>query len=1049
MNNIYKVVWNAGLQMFQVVSELAKGKSKSRRCKQQVSDASSACLPACLPALTFSSLFLFSTNSFAADPEIEQLRQEIANLRQEISTLKIKQIHGVSVSATSNDSNYNNNGATGSYSVAVGNSAKATGLFSIALGGGTADGTQSTKAEGGQSIAIGVNANAKSAAGLAIGWNAISNNQYSLALGPYSNVSGNNGIAVGTVAKALGNSAISIGTYSNSSSSAINGISIGTYAQSAEEHTIALGTLSKALGVQTLALGFNSSANGQASVVIGSKNKTSSKSSLVAGTESEITDYANSSIALGSSAYVGKSKEVNPNAYIDGRGTIIDSDQSETGTLGSTRAVAKDYAQMNVEPTRKYFSSVAIGNSAKALGYQTLAIGGTAEASATNSMALGIAAEARGHFSNALGKQAIAYKNNAIALGYYSAARSESAIALGDNSTVQTESGIALGSNSFNERGTGAIGYDFSEKNTKHTNSENKIANGQLLGTMKTEYDRLTTEITPLETDFNNTEKAYYKLVEQRDVEFNLKKQQEKVNELTTQLTALKAQSKPKQDEITKVENEKTAAEEELTKLNEKNTALLAETNVQSDKLSDEIAAKETELETKKQALLAKKEERNKIISVWQGTAGSLSIGNDKKGITRQIIGVAAGTEDTDAVNVAQLKSLKNAGLTFAMNDYDKDQVDNTKDKLIKKEIGGIFHIQGKSDLVYNDANKANYTSNNLVTFNDSGVLRIGMLKSPSFTGVTLGEGNNTVSLTVDNGVLKAGSKTIFTEDNFKTFFTKLYTFEGGLKTEDKDGKTVISLNKETIKQMPELKGDKGADGKSAYELWKAKDGNQGKTEEEFLTSIKGADGKSAYDIWKEKPENEGKSKDDFLTATKGADGKSAYDLWKAKDGNQGKTEEEFLTSIKGPKGEKGKSAYDSWKELPANQGKSETEFAEMLGGGASKVELQQLRTEHDSLKAQIRKDQQSIQQLDRNMQKMNKDLRAGIAGATAIAFLQGGNFAGESAVSVAVGTYKGEHALAVGYGRRLTNNKIEIKLGASVNSQSDVNAGGSVGYHW
>ena len=33
MNNIYKVVWNAGLQMFQVVSELAKGKSKSKRCR--------------------------------------------------------------------------------------------------------------------------------------------------------------------------------------------------------------------------------------------------------------------------------------------------------------------------------------------------------------------------------------------------------------------------------------------------------------------------------------------------------------------------------------------------------------------------------------------------------------------------------------------------------------------------------------------------------------------------------------------------------------------------------------------------------------------------------------------------------------------------------------------------------------------------------------------------------------------------------------------------------------------------------------------------------
>ena len=169
----------------------------------------------------------------------------------------------------------------------------------------------------------------------------------------------------------------------------------------------------------------------------------------------------------------------------------------------------------------------------------------------------------------------------------------------------------------------------------------------------------------------------------------------------------------------------------------------------------------------------------------------------------------------------------------------------------------------------------------------------------------------------------------------------------------------------------------------------------------------------------------------------------------KGEKGDQGPKGEKGDQGLKGEKGEKGKSAYESWKELPANHGKSEAEFAEVLGGGASKAELQQLRTEHDSLKAQIRKDQQSIQQLDRNIQKMNKDLRAGIAGATAIAFLQGGNFAGDSAVSVAVGTYKGEHALAVGYGRRLTNNKIEIKLGASVNSQSDVNAGGSVGYHW
>ncbi len=43
---------------------------------------------------------------------------------------------------------------------------------------------------------------------------------------------------------------------------------------------------------------------------------------------------------------------------------------------------------------------------------------------------------------------------------------------------------------------------------------------------------------------------------------------------------------------------------------------------------------------------------------VWKATRGAVSVGNKEKKYTRQITGVAAGTEDTDAVNVAQLKAL-------------------------------------------------------------------------------------------------------------------------------------------------------------------------------------------------------------------------------------------------------------------------------------------------------------------------------------------------------------------------------------------------------
>uniref|UniRef100_UPI00259A916D YadA-like family protein n=1 Tax=uncultured Megasphaera sp. TaxID=165188 RepID=UPI00259A916D len=45
--------------------------------------------------------------------------------------------------------------------------------------------------------------------------------------------------------------------------------------------------------------------------------------------------------------------------------------------------------------------------------------------------------------------------------------------------------------------------------------------------------------------------------------------------------------------------------------------------------------------------------------SAWKSNLGAFSVGNDVKGYSRQITGVAAGSEDTDAVNVAQLKALE------------------------------------------------------------------------------------------------------------------------------------------------------------------------------------------------------------------------------------------------------------------------------------------------------------------------------------------------------------------------------------------------------
>ena len=750
---------------------------------------------------------------------------------------------------------------------------------------------------------------------------------------------GTDSIAVGKLAstKVGADASVAIGVAATTEKAL--GIAIGVASNSKSEQGIALGGWAEASGqLNAIAIGTLAKAMNSGSQAIGQLSKAQGHLSQAYGDRAEAYDV--NGVAIGSSSRVSGDNSVTLGAYsYVGEKNSVPPADSATPRFHTHQD--KEYSIIHPTNKKKYNYGIALGALSKVFGSQGIAVGG--EAHDHVSLAVGSSAVAQGHFSTSIGAFAITKERDAISLGHVAQANKRGSVSLGHDAISNVESAVALGENSLADRSLDdlkSIGYDPLNKRVKMDSDGSNKEFVFDTDAEKTKYTQLSQELIELKKEANNLETEFASIV------------------------------------------------------NEKNKANLS--SEEERDIEQRLNQKSAELDSKLSEIKLKEHEKNKLVSVWRATAGAVSVGDHDIGITRQITNLAAGSEDTDAVNVAQLKSLKNAGLTFAMNDYDKKQVDSTKDKLIKTEIGSIFQIQGKSDLVYNDANKTNYTSNNLVTFNDSGVLRIGMLKSPSFTGVTLGEGNNTVSLTADNGVLKAGSKTIFTEDNFKTFFTKLYTFEGGLKAEEKDGKTVISLNKETIKQMPELKGEKGD---------------------------KGDTGLSAKAQWL--ADNPGKTDADYATAMKGAKGEQ------------------------GPKGEKGKSAYESWKELPANQGKSETEFAEILGGGASKVELQQLRTEHDSLKAQIRKDQQSIQQLDRNMQKMNKDLRAGIAGATAIAFLQGGNFAGESAVSVAVGTYKGEHALAVGYGRRLTNNKIEVKLGASINSRSDVNAGGSVGYHW
>ncbi|KEG21062.1 hypothetical protein H710_00004 [Bartonella bacilliformis Ver097] len=61
----------------------------------------------------------------------------------------------------------------------------------------------------------------------------------------------------------------------------------------------------------------------------------------------------------------------------------------------------------------------------------------------------------------------------------------------------------------------------------------------------------------------------------------------------------------------------------------------------------------------------------------WKSVYSAVSVGDTDSGITRQITGVAAGTQDTDAVNVAQLQALREATVL-----YDRDEDGNKTNKI-------------------------------------------------------------------------------------------------------------------------------------------------------------------------------------------------------------------------------------------------------------------------------------------------------------------------------------------------------------------------------
>lgn len=125
--------------------------------------------------------------------------------------------------------------------------------------------------------------------------------------------------------------------------------------------------------------------------------------------------------------------------------------------------------------------------------------------------------------------------------------------------------------------------------------------------------------------------------------------------------------------------------------------------------------------------------------AIWISTDGAVSLGGKTKNdagedvtISRQITNLAAGSEDSDAVNVAQLKALASQGMNFQGNDTATS---------VHLDQGGTLQIQGsgrKNDTEYSTQNVK------VLTDSDNKRLSIALDKNPTFDSVTAGTENST-----------------------------------------------------------------------------------------------------------------------------------------------------------------------------------------------------------------------------------------------------------------------------------------------------------------
>ncbi|WP_306537052.1 ESPR-type extended signal peptide-containing protein [Megasphaera sp.] len=240
------------------------------------------------------------------------------------------------------------------------------------------------------------------------------------------------------------------------------------------------------------------------------------------------------------------------------------------------------------------------------------------------------------------------------------------AVMLGYNTDVQKDGGVAIGSNSVSSVDKGAFGYNpitgkafeseaaivaFAGKEDRFAELNSSIPDLEsALLTAKADYESKFNDYLAKSVDYTEKVQEYNGIDHDSD-------QGQQIKQAMDAAKAAQEEAKATMD----------AAESTMNDANKAYTAAVSE--------------------------------KNQITSSWQSGAAAVSVGDSETGLTRQITNVAAGTNDTDAVNVAQLKAAVDAAGTGLQESDEALTFQDNKLGLSIKNSEGTEIISGSVNL--------------------------------------------------------------------------------------------------------------------------------------------------------------------------------------------------------------------------------------------------------------------------------------------------------------------------------------------------------------